>query len=256
MKPPAEKRGVKATATSLQLIEAIQARPGITVSQLASEVAIAKSTVKYHLTTLEQNEYLVREANRYHIGLKLFELGQSALSRNMGDTTKNKVEELAAKTNGEADFSVEEFGRIILLYDHIGSSAEPGFEEGARHLMHNNAAGKAILAEWPEEQVDELVSWRGLPGRTENTITTCDRLFEELDRIRTQGYAINDEEYMNGHRSISVVVSRPDGSIHGALTVGGPSYRVNSQILENEFRIPLTQTKDELERELASSVSN
>lgn len=252
MKPADGKRGVKATATSLGLIDTIRRESGATISELASDSGLAKSTVKYHLATLERSEYLVREGDTYQLGLKLFELGQNAMTRNMGDATKKKVEELAANTNGEADFSVEEYGRIVLLYDHIGSSAEPGFEEGARHLMHNNAAGKAILAEWSDERVNALIDRRGLPKRTENTIVTRAALFEELEHVRERGYAINDEEYMNGHRSISVVVTRPDGSIHGALTVGGPSYRVNPEILESEFRTPLVRIGRELERELAS----
>lgn len=253
MNSSTEKRGVKATATSLRLIEAVQDGDGMTVSELAFDLNLAKSTVKYHLVTLVQSEYLVRENDRYYLGLQFFELGQDALSRNMSEATKKKVEELAVRTNGEADFSVEEYGRIVLLYDHIGSSAEPGFQEGSHHHMHNNAAGKAILSHWSEDRVNELIDRRGLPTRTDSTIGTRRELFDALERIREQGYAINDEEYMEGHRSISVVVTNPDGSIHGALSVGGPSYRVSAEMLESEFRSPLVQASRELEEELIST---
>lgn len=244
-------RTVKATETTLSVLEAVQDNPGTTVSELASSLDRSKSTIKYHLATLEENEYVIRDQNEYYLGLKLFELGQDAKNRNMTDVTANKVQELADKTGLEADFSVEEYGRIILLYDQPGSSADPGFKEGAQHYMHTNAAGKAILAEWSDERVEEILDLYGLPKQTENTIGSRSELFEELQHIREQGYAINDEEYMKGHRSMSVVIHFPDGSIHGALTVGGPSYRVDVEMFRNEFRVPLLQASRELEEELS-----
>ncbi|SFL34894.1 transcriptional regulator, IclR family [Halogranum rubrum] len=253
MDSPTQPREVQATKTSFRLIEAIQESGGAGVSELASRLDLAKSTVVYHLTTLERQEYLVQEGSEYHLGLRFFKLGQDAMGRRLPDAARKKVKDLAAKTDAEADYSVEEYGYIVLLYDQADSSAEPGFKTGSHHRMHNNAAGKAILATWDDSRVDEYVTQVGLPTRTEHTIGSRAELLEELAQVREQGYALNDEEYMRGYRSVSMVVDDADGGVYGALTVGGPSYRVSRETLQTEFRVPLAQAVDELRTELESS---
>lgn len=247
--PPRE---VQATKTSFRLLEAIQELDGARVSELADRLDIAKSTVVYHLTTLERQRYLIQDGPEYYLGLRFFKLGQDSMNRHLPEAAKKKVKDLAAKTDAEADFSVEEYGHIVLLYDQAGSSAEPGFKTGSHHRMHNNAAGKAILATWDDERIHAYVDETGLPTRTENTIGTREELLEELDRVRERGYAINDEEYTRGYRSVSMVVERGDSGVCGALTIGGPSYRVSRKLLQTELQVPLAQAVDELQAELAS----
>lgn len=99
--------------------------------------------------------------------------------------------------------------------------------------MHTGASGKAFLAEYSTERVNEIIDRWGLPALTETTITDRERLFEELKEIRDRGYAYNNQENLEGMRAISAVVHNPDGSILGALSIYGPAYRLNQSEMDD-----------------------
>jgi len=117
--------------------------------------------------------------------------------------------------------------------------------------MHSTAAGLAILAEYSEERVERVLDRRGLPSRTEHTITDRATLFEALERIREDGYAVNDQGYTEGMRSIGKAVCGPDGTVAGALSVAGPTYRIDGAVLEEHLPRALEETVRSLEAALA-----
>ncbi|MEA5406232.1 IclR family transcriptional regulator C-terminal domain-containing protein [Haloarculaceae archaeon H-GB2-1] len=116
--------------------------------------------------------------------------------------------------------------------------------------MHSTASGLAILAAYPTARVEEIINQWGLPAKTDYTITSQAELFTELDRIRDQGYAVDDQGYTEGMRSIGKAVHAPDGSVLGALSVSGPTYRVDGAVLEREIPETLLDVVETLERRL------
>lgn len=221
-------RTISTTETSLAILELIQRRDGVRIGELTAELGVAKSTVHGHLATLQRKEYVVKEGNTYRLGLKLFNLGESAKQRDSRyRIVEEKVREFSAETSEELDFSVEENGRTIVLFDEIGSSMRPGFQVGDYFYMNTNAAGKAILAELSDDEVDDILERWGLPQETEHTITDRSRLFEELDTVRERGYATNNQENFEGIRAIGSSVIAPDGSVLGAMAISGPAYRLS-----------------------------
>lgn len=229
-------RPVQTTASSIQLLETIKELDGSTVGALAEETGLARSTVHNHLQTLLDAEYVVKENNTYHLGLRLLHLGEYARGRKEEYVLAKKVvQKLAAQTQIEADFNVEEHGRLINLFDSVGHASDPGWEVGTYFFMHSTSAGKAMLAELPEERVDEIIDTHGLPEITEHTISDREGLFAELERIRQRGYAVNNEECFSGYRTIGRTVHYPDGSIFGGLAVGGPTYMIGEDFDQSTY---------------------
>ena len=243
-------RTIATTETSLRILELIQERDGARIGEITEELDVAKSTVHGHLATLRRKEYLVKRGNTYGLGLKLFNLGESAKQRDARyRPVEEKIRELSAETSEELDFSVEENGRTIVLFDEIGSSMGSGFQVGDYFYMNTNAAGKAILAEFSDDEVDEVIDRWGLPRETEHTITDRDLLFEELDTVRERGYAINDQENFEGIRAIGSSVHTPDGSVLGAVAISGPVYRLSMDDL-TDLSNDLTRYTEEVEERL------
>lgn len=84
-----------------------------------------------------------------------------------------------------ANLVVEEYGHGVFLYRSKGPEAvHMDTHAGKRLPMHTTAFGKAILAHFPEERVEEIIEANGLPAHTPKTITDRDTLFEELESIR------------------------------------------------------------------------
>jgi DNA-binding IclR family transcriptional regulator len=250
-------RTVRATETSLRIIEAIQEGNGQRITELAEHLDLSKSTVHSHLATLEKHGYIINEGSIYQVGLRFLNLGQYAKERKEAWIIAEKwVEELSEATTEEVDFAVEEHGRVVPLYDGIGRSNKLSRDRTGRYFhMHNTSVGKAILAELPAADVVAIIDKWGLPATTENTITSRDRLEMELDATRERGYAMNNEESIDGLRAIACAVMTPAGEVCGAMSVTGPSYRLTSEAIENEVSPILKQVVRGFEEELSQSRS-
>lgn len=217
----------KTTGTSLEVLEAVTTIDGGTLSELSDHTGLATSTLYTHLQTLVESEYVVRRGDEYEPGLKQFHLGERARHRDERYTlAREAATELATRVNEEVNFAVEEHGRTIILFDATTASSGDGFQAGRYFHMHSSASGKAILAEYPETRVREIIDRWGMPGFTDHTITGYDDLLAELETVREQGYAVNNQEELEGLQAVAIAVHNPDGSVFGTLDVSGPSYRL------------------------------
>jgi DNA-binding IclR family transcriptional regulator len=226
------------TETSLLVLEAVQDLEGATLTDIAEYTSLATSTVHTHLRTLENAEYVVQADEGYHLGLKLFHIGEHARRRDgRYRLAKQAAFELANRVGEEVNFAVEEYGRSIILFDETTTPSDEGFQVGRYFHMHSSASGKAMLAEYPDERVEAIVDRRGLPQLTENTITDFRQLREEIAEIRERGYAVNRQEELNGLKAVAMAVNEPDGSLFGTLDVSGPSYRLpDADEIANQLR--------------------
>lgn len=256
------RNGVKTTERSLAIVESVQRREGATLSQLVSELELAKSTVFAHLRTLEAHGYLTKEGERYYVGLKFHYHGEYARLRKRGYRLAGRaVRDLAERTDEEADFVVENDGRTITLHEsyHPQNSYRDGpfgaagdlSRSGTYYPMHCTAGGKALLAALPDGRVDGIVERWGLPTRTENTVTDREALDDDLARTRERGYAVADEEYTAGLCAVAVAVRNPDGSLLGALAMSVPTYRRESERFETEGPRTVREAARELEAAIA-----
>lgn len=254
-KPDTAGRTVQATETTFAILETINGTDGIRLTQLADELDMAKSTVHRYLQTMLEAEYLVREGQHYHVGLRFLDLGWNARNRREGyRMAETKVAELAAQTDERAQFIVEEHGQAVYVHREIGDHAvqtDPGI--GKRISLHATAAGKAIMAEWTDDRVADYVERSGLPAITGNTITETDVLFEELEEIRERGFSVNRGENIAGLRAVGAAVIGPEDGILGALSVSGPSNRMKGEWFDSELPDQLMGFANEIQLNLKYS---
>jgi IclR family acetate operon transcriptional repressor len=246
---PENGRELTTTATSLRILDVIKRRDGAQMNEIASELDLANSTVHAHLTTLRNHELVVKEGNVFHLGIKLFHFGEQARHRKPEyEIVRRRAHELSNRLNEEVAFAITEHGRSVIIFDENNDPAKEGFQVGRYFHMHNSASGKAMLAEWSRERVDEVLDRWGLPQETENTIQSRAELYEELARTRERGYALNDQEALEGLMAIGMAITNPEGSVLGSLDVSGPPYRLSEEQIVPELR----ETVTEIEREIAS----
>ena len=241
---------LKTTTVSLSVVDAIDDLDGARLSEIAEHMDLSTSTVYTHLKTLEDRGYITKLGHTYQLGLKLFHLGEKARRRDdRYQLAKRKASELAQVTNEEVNFAVEADGRCIVLFDETGNPSAEGFQVGRWFYMHNSASGRAMLAEFPDERVEGILDQWGLPKETDSTIVDRGELFDELERIRERGYAVSEQEALEGLRAVALAVRSPDGSVFGSLDVSGPPYRLPS---DGELADLLRPVVRELEAELES----
>lgn len=253
---------VETTETSLEIIELVQELDGARLADVTSELGLAKSTAYKHLLTLEENGYLIKKGEMYHIGLKFLNLGEYARSRWSGfKYIKEAVSELTERTEEEVDFVAEDNGRVTTICESYhkwvkyGDQTDSSYRAdiGTYYHMHATASGLAILATYPTERVEAVIAEWGLPARTDQTITSREELFAELERINERGYAVDDEYYTAGLRSVGKTVRGPGGDVLGALSVSGPMYRVDGSVLEEEIPRELSNVVESVESKLVEA---
>jgi DNA-binding IclR family transcriptional regulator len=87
-----------------------------------------------------------------------------------------------------------------------------------------------------------LVNEKGIIKRTENTITDIDTLKAHLKVVRTQGYAVDEEENEQGIRSIGAPIFNHQNQVIAAVSISGPTLRVTKEIVQNILKPEVIKT--------------
>lgn len=199
---------VKATETTLEIIDLLQDLDEAGVTELADRLALAPSAVHKHLSTLQEHRYVVKDGSKYQLGLRFLELGgYTRRQMEIYNTVRPKLKSLAEETGEKTNFMVAEHGRGIYIYRSMGTEAiQVNTYTGEVVYLHKTALGKAILAHLSKERVEEIIDTHGLPSGTDQTITEREELFEALAEIRERNVAFDDEERINGLRCVAVPI--------------------------------------------------
>jgi DNA-binding IclR family transcriptional regulator len=227
-------RRLKTVDTTVEIMRSLEELDGAGVTELADHLDISKAAVYNHLATLRENRLVVQEGTTYKLSLRFLALGEYVKHQSdLYNAGKEETDKLADETGEFAHLMAEEYGRGIHIYKGEGENAV-GKDYLTLNLekpdyMHYTSTGKAVLAYLPESRVSEIVEEHGLPARTENTITTEERLFEELAEIRDRGYATNDEEEIKGLRAVGAPVRDNEDDVLGAISVSAPVSRMKDE---------------------------
>lgn len=240
-------RTVQSVQTTIDIVEHLREVGEAGVTDLAAALDHSKGTIHSHLATLLENEYVVRNGDRYGLSLKFLDFGEYVKSQlEIYDVVAEELDDLAAETGEVAQFATEEHGRAVYLYKAHGNQAvNTASSVSKREYIHCISLGKAMLAQFPEERVDEIVDRHGLPAKTSNTITDRDELAAELQEIRERGYAVDDEEMIEGIRCVAAPITN-DGVV-GAISISGPSSRMAGERFEETLPSKLLRSANVIE---------
>lgn len=241
-------RRVKTADNLFDIIGIIEQNDDAGVSQISEEIGLAKSTVHEYLSTLTDRGYLINHDGSYQLGLKFYEHGFSARRRyEILEVVAPSLEQLAEDTGEAAWFIVEEHGQAFYLENALGEhSVQTHARVGKREHLHCLATGKAIMAYMPDERVSEIIERHGLPRKTSNTVTDPDELFNDLEEIREQGYAINEEEAAHQVSAIAAPVLTDRDNVVGGICISGPARRMLRKGFKTDFPDLILSATDEI----------
>lgn len=245
------------TKRTFTIIKYLQDNGRSSVSLIAKDLDLPKSTVHRHLATLLDLRYVSKRDQQYQLGLRFTRLGYAAqASKDNFEMAKEQVREISAQTGERAQLIVEDHGLGVYLYLDRGEQAiDTGMSVGQQTHLHYSAGGKAILANYPPERVDKIVNQWELPRQTRNTITDRETLYNELSQIQDRGVAFNHEEHIDGLTAVAVPVEN-DGMVFGALSVAVPTNRMSDARLKETIPELLLGSANALELELAYREQN
>ncbi|MDJ1434745.1 IclR family transcriptional regulator [Halostagnicola sp. A-GB9-2] len=249
---PSDPRTLTTVLNAIDIIRTLMQLDGAGVTELADHLDESKSTTYTYLKSLEQGGLVRKDGKEYQLSYDMLIFGEYVRNQSLLYTIgKSEIDSLAAETGQYAHLVVEENGRGHNLYKSKGEQAVGDDYQMAkfqqRDYLHITASGKAILAYLPRERVETITDHHGLPARTEHTITSKDRLFEEIADIREQGYSHNNEEEIEGFQAIGAPIRSRDGIVRGSLSVSGPKSMFEDDSAYQKISDLVTKTANVIE---------
>jgi DNA-binding IclR family transcriptional regulator len=220
--------GTRAVERVLSLLKAFpENRPRRSLTELAAEVGLNKSTAHRMLSVLEREGFVVRspDSGSFQLGPEMIVLGSRALRAvDIREAARPELEALA-ETTGEHATLESLVGAEVLILDEARGRGLLGIDSsiGTRWPAHATATGKVLLA-FAEVKMPEPPD--GLPAITDHTIVSWDQWSQALYEVREQGYATNIEELEYGYVSVAAPVQDGEGRTIVSLSIGGSVHRV------------------------------
>lgn len=225
---------VRAVETTVQVLEALKELYSASITELADHLDLTKGTVHNHISTLEEQRFVVKEDSEYKLSLRFLIFGEYVRNNNiLHRIGEPEVQKLADETGEIVHLSTEEHGLSMKLCKILGEKAVGEQFHTVKlqrpDYLHYTATGKAILAFLPRTRVERIIDEYGLEAMTENTITDRSTLFDELEETRERGFSINDQEEVDGVRAVGAPVRDQTGRVLGSVSVSGPVSRMQGE---------------------------
>jgi DNA-binding IclR family transcriptional regulator len=239
--------GVQVIARAAEILRSLKGHPeGLSLSQISREVGLARSTVHRIVNALAAEDFVTSASpnGRIRLGIGLTPLA-AWVNNEIRHQLHPYLEQLSREVDETVDLAVLDKNQVFFI-DQVAVpqrlQAVSGI--GITFPVHCTANGKALLAELPTEQVEEMLP-EHLEGFTPSTITQREQLLEELKRIRSERIAFDREEHTQGICAVGKTVWDPMGNLV-AVTVPVPAIRFYSN--EEKLVSALVHTCEEIQR--------
>jgi IclR family KDG regulon transcriptional repressor len=206
------------------------------------------------IKALQARGYVKRDPlnSEYTLGLKLFELGESAI-RNI-DLRKEALpilKGLADRTGESAYLMILDKDEALCLerIDGYHDIKILLVQRGGRAPLHMGAAPRVLLAHLPEKEIDRIIKEKGLPAKTKYTITNPKSLKEDLRKIREQGFAVSIEDVTKYAVAVGSPIRNWNGEIIAAISISGIITHFQGKQLSEKIRI-IKSAAEELSNKL------
>lgn len=228
--------GVKSLARALSILVVLaECCEGLTLAALSKRLGLPPSTAHRLLTTLQRQRFVRFDSTSmsWRIGVQAFTVGSAfAQSSDIVALAKPYMRRLMEQTGETVNLYVPSGeGAICMAQVQSPQMIRAISRPGGALRMHRSAAGKAMLAHMPKDQVADIVMKHGLPRATQNTIVSMRKLEAELAKTRERGFAIDNEEFVLGLRCVAAPLLDDRGMAHAALSVAGPKARMTDERL-------------------------
>ncbi len=249
---------VRSVAKALRVIDVLAAKQrGMSLAELARDTSLPKSTLHGLLSTMRDFGYIEQSSfdGRYQLGVHLFEVG-SVVANNwdVRQTAAPYIQKLVSDLGETVHLAILDKGEVLYVDKRESNqSLRIVSQVGMRLSAHCTGVGKVLLASLHPGEVKRIIAEKGLKRYTRHTITDPRELDAELEKVRTLGYAVDNEEIMDSLRCIAAPIKDNNGKTCAALSVSGPVSRMDG---ENFWRAVEMITHTALEISLSLGYSS
>ncbi|WP_035481112.1 IclR family transcriptional regulator domain-containing protein [Gallaecimonas xiamenensis] len=230
-------------ARGLEVIKSFDAQtPAMTLTEVAKKNDLSRATARRFMLTLQKLGYVSSDGKQFRLTARVLDLGYSYLSTlDFGGVITRYMEEVTHKLGESCSASVLDGPNIVYIARIPVRGLMPiNLQVGAKLPAFATSMGRVLMAAMSDERLEEYLAQVEFVQLTPYTLTTVDALRQEVHKVRTQGYAINDQQLELGLRSVAVPVYDRHRNIRFALNVSSHVSKVSPERLVSEF-VPLLE---------------
>jgi IclR family pca regulon transcriptional regulator len=209
----------------LAILEAFDMEhPRMTATQAAERAGLTRTAARRYLLTLAHLGYLYRDGKHFGLTPRVLKVGWSYFdSASLPRLLQPFLQRVTARTGESVYASVlDQWDLVFIARNGSSRVMTTGFVLGARVPAQLASPGIMMLAFRPEAQVRQGLASCALTPFTPHTITDSDRLYAEIDKARTDGYAVVEQQLQIGVRGIAVPLKDRRGKAVAALSMSIP----------------------------------
>jgi IclR family pca regulon transcriptional regulator len=237
-------------ARGLIVIQAFtQQSPQMTISQLSVKTGLSRAAVRRCLYTLTKLGFAgAEDGSRYSLRPRMLTLSHTYTTSNTLSTAAQPILERMSATLRES-FSVATLDGEDIVYiarTQVNRVMAVDLHIGSRLPAYCTSMGRVLLAYLPTEQLEQYLAKAVLTPHTNRTITSVEKLRLALRNVRRNGYALVDQEYEVGLRSLAVPVYAPSGRVVATVNLSGNAPRLSVLEMQSRYLNPLRNAATEL----------
>ena len=248
------KNPVQSAERIFQVMEMLAENGEMGLMEISAALNLHKSTVHRLLMSLVYMGYAKQDevSQKYMLSYKIVNMAGKIIERmDILQVAKPYLERLS-DLSGETVHLVQREGNQILYIYKI--EAKVGTirmvsHVGMIHPMYCSGVGKAIMATLPEREVKQIWNESVIEKKTEKTITDYEEMLKVLDKVKENGYALDDEENEKGVRCIAACLYGYQNEVKYAFSISGPTSRMTRERVK-ELAVDVKKVQEELSREL------
>jgi DNA-binding IclR family transcriptional regulator len=228
---------VKTVDRLVRVLDAFDAdRPTWSLAELSAHLRLPKSTLHRFLVSLESHGVLRRDMAdlRWRLGYRLFIWGSQAVkSTGLHQLARPIMRDLVGDSGETAILTVIHAQEVVCVEKvETRHPVRLALEVGTPRPPHAGASSKVLMAFLPQQEIQAIISDKGLPKLCTNTITDPDELQAELARIRERGFAQSCEETDPGAWGVATPIFDRNGEVVAAIGVAGPASRFTDEVAQ------------------------
>jgi len=237
-------------ARGLIVIQAFtQQSPQMTISQLSVKTGLSRAAVRRCLYTLTKLGFAgAEDGSRYSLRPRMLTLSHTYTTSNTLSTAAQPILERMSAALRES-FSVATLDGEDIVYiarTQVNRVMAVDLHIGSRLPAYCTSMGRVLLAYLPAEQLEQYLAKAVLTPHTTRTITSAEKLRLTLRNVRRNGYALVDQEYEVGLRSLAVPVFASSGRVVATLNLSGNAPRLSVLEMQSRFLNHLRNAANEL----------
>ena len=256
--PPGHRPGdsyVQSFARGLEVIRSFSAQaPQQTLSDVAARTGLTRAGARRILLTLQTLGYVQSDGRLFRLTPRILDLGFAYLSSlpiwNLAEPVMEDLAEQVQESSSAAVLDGADIVYVLRVSTHKIMSISLG--AGSRLPAYCTSMGRVLLADLPEDEARALLQASPRAAHTRHTVTEVDALMARVQKARSQGWALVDQELEEGLISIAAPIVGRQGRVIAALNLSGQANRTSAADMQATMLGPLRDATEQIARLLAA----